>query len=99
VLLRDRGIIIIGPALNHAGRLRQRSFVPQTTLTCPDCGKTGAVTKQAINLSIIPFTVLLMTGLDPEVCEGCRMVLSKNGYTVADAQFHGDRTVTITPTA
>ncbi len=70
--------------------------MPETTLTCPDCGKTGTVTKQAINLSIAAPTVLLMTGLDPEICEGCRTVLNKNGYAVVDARFHGNRTMTIT---
>jgi hypothetical protein len=70
--------------------------VPETTLTCLDCGKTGTATKRAINLAITPFTVLLMTGLDPEICEGCRTVLNRNGYAVVDARFHGDRTMTIT---
>ena len=70
----------------------------QTTLTCPDCGKTGTVTNQATNLSIIPFTVVLMPGLDPGGCEGCRRLLGKNGYAVADVQFHRGRT-TITPAA
>jgi hypothetical protein len=59
--------------------------MPETTVTCPDCGRTGNVTQELVQPAM-GVTMLLMTGLDPDGCDGCRETLDSHGYAVADAK-------------
>ncbi|CCB73104.1 MULTISPECIES: hypothetical protein [Streptomycetaceae] len=52
----------------------------EQTLTCPDCGKVGTVTHEWVKPGVASGTI--MTGLDPDNCEGCRETLNKHGYAV-----------------
>ena len=55
----------------------------EQTLTCADCNKTGTVTQGWIKPGVASGTI--MTGLDPENCDGCREALNKHGYAVVKA--------------
>ena len=68
--------------------------MPAGALTCPDCGKTGTDTRMAVQ-AVTGISIVVMTGLDPDGCEGCRTILNKAGYTVVDYTSTGDGTSTI----
>jgi len=68
--------------------------MPETTLTCSACGKTGTVTQELLKPDS-GAVILLMTGLDPGRCEGCRETLNRNGYAVTVAKPHGDGSWTL----
>jgi len=70
--------------------------VPETTLTCPACGKTGTVTKKLTG-GRVNATMLLMEGLNPEGCDGCRETLNSRGYAVVNATPAGPGAWTLTP--
>ena len=70
--------------------------MPEITLTCPTCGKTGTVTQKLTQLGT-GTGVLLMTGLDPGDCEGGREALSSHGYAIVDAKPAGPGAWTLTP--
>ena len=59
------------------------------TLTCPTCGKVGTVTHGWQRPGVASGT--LMTGLDPQHCEGCWDILSSHGYapTIFDTMPDG----------
>ena len=59
-------------------------------------GKTGTVTQKLTQLGT-GTGVLLMTGLDPGECEGCREALSSHGYAIVDAKPAGPGAWTLTP--
>jgi hypothetical protein len=59
--------------------------MPETTLTCPDCGKTGTVTQELVQPAM-GVTMLMMTGLDPDGCEKCKELLTSRGYAVVDTK-------------
>lgn len=44
--------------------------------TCPSCGKTGEMTGSWTKGML---SGLLMTGLDPANCAGCRSIIGDNG--------------------
>jgi hypothetical protein len=70
--------------------------VPETALTCPACGKTGNVTRE-VTQPATGAVVLLMTGLDPDGCDGCRETLNSHSYAVVDAKpaDHGAWALTV----
>lgn len=45
--------------------------------------------------TVTGISLVIMTGLDPEGCEGCRTILNESGYTVVDVTSPGDGTSTI----
>jgi hypothetical protein len=61
--------------------------------TCPECGKTGTVTDGWVRPGVASGTI--MTGLDPENCEGCKKTLNKHGFTVIETTRNDDGTVTV----
>ena len=44
--------------------------MPEQTLTCPTCGKTGTVTEKLVQPAM-GVGMMLMTGLDPDNCDDC----------------------------
>jgi hypothetical protein len=65
--------------------------LPAGALTCPDCGKTGTDTLTTVQ-TVTGISFVIMTGLDPEGCEGCRTILNESGNTVVDVTSPGDGT-------
>lgn len=63
--------------------------MPETTLTCPACGRTGTVTRELRQSSPPHALILLMTCLDPGACEECRETLARHGYAVLFTKTHG----------
>lgn len=64
-----------------------------TSATCPECGKTGTVTGEWERPGIASGTI--MTGLDPDNCEGCVKTLNKHGFAVVKIAQNEDGTRTI----
>ena len=67
--------------------------MPADTLTCPTCGKTGTVTGDWVKPGVASGTI--MTGLDPEHCDGCRETLNQNGYAIVGLNQNGEGTGTV----
>ena len=74
-------------------KLDERVKMSTNTFICPTCGRTGTDTGDWVTPGIAAGK--MMTGLDPEHCEGCREVLNKNGYAVVKINPNGDGTGTV----
>ncbi|GEM_PF-2772608 len=67
----------------------------EQTLTCPECGKIGNVSTQAVAPGVAVFDIML--GLDPFGCAGCRETLTNHRYVVVNIKPVGGGVAVVEP--
>jgi hypothetical protein len=63
--------------------------VAKQTLMCPECGKIGNVSTQAVAPGVAVFDIML--GLDPFECAGCRETLTIEASLLSRGSFDAPR--------